>query len=588
MHSSRAADKTLEQEQLEVIAQQVKRVSLPIFLAMALIAQFASQYQPPEVYLSWLLCAALILVLRSYLLPRAAQWSLEGKKHQLATFIALAALQGIIHGGSCWFFPQFTVLEQVTQSLILLAIGAGAVATTAGHRTILMAYLLPSFVPTSIMWALSIQPENEGASLLIGILILLFGAVLLGLARDLGNTFKNSFTIRLEQRELNQKLQASLAKTEAANLAKTRFLAAASHDLRQPIHTLSLFCAALETQRLDKDSEEIVGHMHTALDSLANQLDALLDISKLDANIIDVKLNRFNCVALAHRLQHELCPVAQEKGLQCVLKSPEQAWVHCDETLLERTLRNLLSNAIKYTHQGVIELRITEADDSVFVDIIDSGCGIDLAEHEKIFEEFYQIDNPERDRSQGLGLGLAIVLRLCALMKVPLDLESRPDEGSRFRLQLEKSSVQTAAAKSQAVEQVNWQGLKILVIDDEVEIGLATKALLSNWGCQVQFCESRDKAMELAQHQTPDIVLSDLRLRGEESGIRAVEQLRELHPELPALLISGDIAADRLLQAKTAGLELLHKPVKAEQLQQAIAKACGLAATKPSSTPLNT
>jgi CheY-like chemotaxis protein/anti-sigma regulatory factor (Ser/Thr protein kinase) len=248
-------------------------------------------------------------------------------------------------------------------------------------------------------------------------------------------------------------------------------------------------------------------------------------------------------------------------------------WVDTDRTLLERVLRNLADNAIKYTEQGGVTVRARQAGDEVAIDVIDSGCGIASGERTRVFEEFYQIGNPERDRQRGLGLGLAIVKRLVELLRGRLELESEPQRGSRFTVLLRAAPIDAPAWRARGVPQARTlDGLHVLVVDDEADVRLGTRLLLEGLGCRVSTAAGTTEAVAAAAADAPDIVLADLRLRGDDSGIRAVGRLRAHHPGLAAVLISGDTAPDRLQEAERAGLTLLHKPVPVDVLARAIAE----------------
>ncbi len=307
-------------------------------------------------------------------------------------------------------------------------------ATTAGYWPVLRCVLIPVTLANALAWFSGGGGANPVTWIEIGLgaLIIGFGLMLMSMARDAHRVFVESVLIRQQQIKSNQQLRVALQQAESAMQAKTRFLAAASHDLRQPMHTLSLFGAALLRRPLDPPAAAIARSMNLALQSLATQMDALLDISKLDAQVVPVNSRVFALRPWLASLCDEMLPTAQGKGLALSLPLPDEVFVETDPLLLERVLRNLLDNALKYTALGAVEVRV-ERDGEVWrVRVRDSGCGIAEAEQSRIFEEFYQVDNPERDRARGLGLGLSIVSRLVDLLDLTLALESRPGQGSSF------------------------------------------------------------------------------------------------------------------------------------------------------------
>ena len=320
--------------------------------------------------------------------------------------------------------------------------------------------------------------------------------------------------------------------------------------------------------------------METALGALASQLDSLLDISKLDAGVVTINRQTFNLLDMAERLQIEFSPAAEEKGLSIWLDCYVDVFVDTDEILFERILRNLLSNAIKYTKEGKIMLSINAEEDIVTVSVVDSGRGIPKSEQQRVFEEFYQLENPERDRRKGLGLGLAIVKRLVKLLDIKFSLYSVPNDGTRVSLTLAISAAAPQVTQQKPKVISSWENLRILVVDDEMEVGLGMQALLETFGATVDIADSTASALKSALTEKPDILLADFRLRGEDNGIETIRNVRAIYPKLPAILISGDTAPDRLREANEAGIKLLHKPVAAPVLEDAIAVACNLAVTQ--------
>jgi CheY-like chemotaxis protein len=313
---------------------------------------------------------------------------------------------------------------------------------------------------------------------------------------------------------------------------------------------------------------EITDTMDKALHSLAVQLDSLLDISKLDAGVITATLDDTNVSVIAHGLRHEFLSFANEKQLAIKVDAPSPAIAFTDGTLLERLLRNLIANAIKYTEVGQIDLKVSY-DNDVVISIKDTGIGIAKDQQKLVFEEFYQIDNPHRDRSKGLGLGLSIVSRLCLLLDVKLELRSNSGEGTEFVLHLKKGS-QIEAEAQQKKPIYSFSKLRVLVVDDETDILLATRIYLEALDCVVLAAETTQEALELARTQSPELAIVDLRLRDHDSGIVALEAIRSLHPSIPAIMITGDTSPDRLREASSVNAKLLHKPIYSDQLQAAI------------------
>jgi CheY-like chemotaxis protein len=301
-------------------------------------------------------------------------------------------------------------------------------------------------------------------------------------------------------------------------------------------------------------------------------LDGLLDISKLDAGIVESVSKQFQIQGLVAQHYLEVESVIRAKGLVPVLLSELNVIVNTDPQLLLRILRNLTDNAIKFTEHGQIQLSVTADTDFVCVCVADTGRGISAQHYDKIFQEFYQIENSERDRAMGLGLGLSIVKRLTDLLGIALTFTSTLHSGTQFTLRLPivcnpVQLSQPAPAPALAAERF---ALTILIVDDEKAVRTSMRILLEELGCRCLEAGGTAEAVMLIQKNQPDFILADFRLRGEDSGIAAITAIKNRWPDTPALLVSGDTAPDRQREAYLAGIRLLHKPLSLEQLKQAL------------------
>jgi len=373
------------------------------------------------------------------------------------------------------------------------------------------------------------------------------------------------------------RLQKDLA--EQASRSKSRFLAAASHDLRQPVHALSLFVGALAQRPLEDESRRLVGHVQAAVDSMGAMFNALLDVSQLDAGMVPVQEHVLALRPVLQRIAAGEGALAQRKGLRLRLNAPELA-VRSDPVLLERVLRNLVANAVHYTDRGGVLVSARLRGGAVQLRVIDTGVGIAPRRQAEVFQEFVQLHNPERDRAKGLGLGLAIVRRLVDLLGVPLALRSVPGRGTSFTLRLPAAPLDAvepqAAPQPAAAPAAAAPGDLVLVIDDDAGIRAAMAELLAGWGLRVitaaGMAELRPRLMELTV--APRMAICDYRLRGDEDGLAVAAQLRTLfNDDLPIVLITGDTAGDGLREAAASGHLLLHKPVTPQALRGAMAAA---------------
>ena len=559
----------VEQELLEAYAAQGWLVPIAIVLSALLIVSLAWSTAPKALSVGWFAMVVSVLLVRA----RSQNWLKQAHHIPLSRRMAIAAatsgLGGVTHGASILFWPYLSDLERALQSTYVLGLSSGAVAAVIGYMPVFLAYMLPLLAPLVVRWvgvlAMPAEHGTLGPAAVMLLLFTIYGGLLVVLARDTFRRYRESFDSR-------QLMRQALQQAEAANRTKTRFLASASHDLRQPMHTLTLFGAALTMAPLDDRARHIANQMNVALQALSSQLDALLDVSKLDAGVVPVQARVFPLRPFVGQLVGEFESAAHRKGLQLVLESPHDVSVLADTLLLERVLRNLIDNAIKYTECGDVRVQISRQAADLLLTVRDTGIGIPQDEQQRVFDEFYQLGNPERNRSQGLGLGLSIVKRLAELMQMQMVLRSEPGVGTQVSLRLHEApaAASAPAATLSVPASPPITGLRLLVVDDEDQVRQGMRAVLEGLGCEVMTVADADAACVAAQTSRPDAVLADLRLRGQGDGIQAITRLRALHPSLPALLISGDTAPERLREADAAGLRLLHKPVPLAVLTQAI------------------
>jgi signal transduction histidine kinase len=374
---------------------------------------------------------------------------------------------------------------------------------------------------------------------------------------------------------LEGKVEERTRQLQMANLSKSRFLAAASHDLRQPLHALNLFVAQLRTETDHAERGRLAGKIGAAVADMNALFNSLLDISSLDAGALKAEITDFPIAGVLRRIEATFAPAAREKGLRLRVV-PSSAWIRSDVILLGRILMNLVSNAVQYTSSGGIVVGCRRVGGRLRVEVCDSGVGIPADQQRSIFDEFYRVSDAERERGDGLGLGLAIVKRLCTLLDHPVSLSSIPGKGSRFAF-----SVPMAPAVERlrplppalAAPPDPLHDRLIVVIDDDALVLDGTGGLLKSWGCRVVTAESEQAARTHLDGNVPDLIISDFRLREGQTGIDAIAALREAFSvSIPAFLISGDISPERLHEAQAGGLHLLHKPVNPMTLRAMISR----------------
>lgn len=375
-----------------------------------------------------------------------------------------------------------------------------------------------------------------------------------------------------ERRAIEAQLLEAKTLAEGANRSKTSFLAAASHDLLQPLNAARLFIAALTERRLALPTRALVNQASTSLNSVEDLLETLFEISRLDAGAITPDLTDVNLTALLATLQTEFAPTARSAGLAFVVE-PANVWVRSDARLLRRILQNLVSNAIRYTGHGEVRVKTDHpAPGQVRISVCDTGPGIPRDQQERIFEEFRRLDTSHR--IPGKGLGLAIVRRATAMLQHPLELVSDAGQGACFMVTVPQgeSRADTTPALTKPTRDRAIQGRRILVVDNETQIQLGMETLLSGWGCQVMAAGSGAAALaRLGDEQPgviPDVIIADFHLDNGETGDQAVHEIRtKLGRTVPAIIISADRSEE--LKARLSGqkLPLLGKPVKPAQLR---------------------
>lgn len=368
---------------------------------------------------------------------------------------------------------------------------------------------------------------------------------------------------------------AALAQAERANAAKSRFLAAASHDLRQPLQALRLLNAALQEYLLSDDmAMNILQDSERALEVMDRLLSSLLDISKIDSGVIAPDLRAYAINDIFDDLRGDFLRLAQEKNLAFTIV-PSRHFVLTDRIMIDAILRNLLSNAVRYTKQGRILLGCRRSGPNMRFEVWDTGIGIPEAQIANIFDEFYQIGAPDRDNRQGLGLGLSIVRGYAQLLSTPVRVRSWMGAGSVFSFEAALADAVTADAASQPANpgtSTRWdlRGCRILLIEDDMQALEALQTLLGVWGAQVQGAASGAEAVALLAHGNfaPEIIITDFRLRDDETGLDAIDRLRpHVSGSIPVIFITGDSLAEVRRALGTRYTHLLQKPVAPGKLR---------------------
>lgn len=580
--------RTQNKQELDTRVEQVRLVfvsmknSLYLGLGLALLLVLALDSPERRTLLfSWLGMVALgRIACVGY-----ARWALRRgitttNTTQLITHMCvIKAFEGVAWGYLAWIvMGEGSLAQQILTMASLAGVSGNAVSLLGPVFPMFLSMLLALLLTMSSKFLLIDDPSFK--LLAIGCTLFFLGQAGQALASQ--RTARRSIALRFENLDLVESLQIvsehakqARIKAEQANLAKSKFLAAASHDLRQPIHAQALFLEVLGRSDLSQSQHKVLDSARAAGGASAQMLDTLLDFSRIEAGVIEPQLCAFQLQPLLNKLEIELVSLADAKGI--VYRSREtHLAISSDPALLELILRNLLSNAIRYTEQGGLLVACRKRGNDVVVEVIDTGIGIALEQQSEIFREFYQLGNSERDRQKGLGLGLAIAEGLARSLGHQLTLVSHPGRGSIFRLR-------APLARSGFSEDVDsllggtllthglLKSLRVLVIDDDAIVREGMTHLLEDWSCECRIVEGITEALDVVAQWQPQLIISDYRLRESQTGAQAIEQIREAMGEaIPALLITGDTAPERLREAHESGVPLLHKPVSPYQLYRTI------------------
>ena len=519
----------------------------------------------------------------------ALSWIYRSRKPEAALFAitALEALKGFIWiAPATILFPAFPADLQMYVAILL--IGAALFCAISWYMTPVAAYAAIGLgLPMGALWPLfstdsSIAVEISlimGGGWLAAILLALF------LRRHQVSRLRLLYEKNLLAQNVEQKMleldrlrtleERSRKEAEAANEAKSRFLAHSSHDLRQPLHAINLLLETVPDHELNDRSKEIMARVRHSLDGLTGLFDSLLDLALLDTGQVSVNATSFSAKNFLDQIISEFSEMARAAGVD-LRQGPTETILHSDPIILRRLVQNLISNAIQHANGRAVLVGVRSRNNRASIEVYDTGKGISQTEQEKIFQEFERLDegaNTVDDNVRGLGLGLAIAQRLARVLDVELALNSNPGTGSVFRIVGIPRAESISTADRSSVDQNSSllpDGNRVAIIDDDPEILRATSEIVQKWGFQTDTYPRyvSDQFIE------PDIVLCDFELPGSANGVETIQSIRaRYHATLPAIIITGNTSEDMARTAKSAGLSILYKPVKPAQLRSALLAA---------------
>ena len=520
--------------------------------------------------------------------PRPAQGEARLRRWRHA-YVGTVLATGALWGLAVWvFYPQGQGVQRTALLLTVYSFCIAAVPALATRRMAFTGFIALAFVPTIVR--VGLDPSGDGWVLSL-VFVLIFGVSTM-LGRSYQGAFDRVLTLKAEGTQLLAQLQAEKGaaeqarrEAETANRAKTRFFAAASHDLRQPLHALGLFAEALR-QRVggaDDEVSHLVNSINSSVDALEGLFSELLDITKIDSGAVEPRPEHFTCQAMFTRLKLHFEPTAFEKGLVLHFHGGRHVG-HADPVLVERVIRNLLSNAIRYTNDGGVLVTARRRGERLLLQVWDTGVGIREHEQARIFDEFYQVaeDAPDLNpwQRKGLGLGLAIVQRLARVMDAPLGLRSVSGRGTVFSLQIPLGRAPRVAS----VEPPRSAGLglslgdrRIVIVEDDAAVREGLDVLLRSWGAQVlafdsgRACEVWAAGAATGSGPRPDLLIVDHQLEPGMDGVQVITALRRAFGAgLPAVVVTGSVMHDHEAAAQAADFHLLLKPVVPHKLRAMI------------------
>jgi signal transduction histidine kinase len=571
-------------DQVALAYASLPRTTISMLLGAALLAVAMWTVTTPAVLACWVGLVVLNQLAR-WRLTAAWRRARPGDDAVLrwgGYWAAGSTLAGTLWGGAAVALYPESAAHQALLIVCLFGVVLGGLNLTAIWRPSFYGFVLPALVPLIVRVAWSGDPVHVDTALVMSVVL----GFVLAFGHRVNDVLTQAMAMRYQNVDLIDELKAQTraaldarAAAESANRAKSQLLAAASHDLRQPLHAAGLFVAALATRKVDADVRALVARVQGALDALESQFGQLIDLSRLEAGALCADRTRVALGPLMRSVAEEFRPQAELKGIRLVAV-PTRLAVDTDPTLYVRILRNLVANAVRYTRTGGVVVGARRRGEHVVVEVVDTGAGIAPEHRARVFEEFFQVRTPgsASANGRGMGLGLAIVRRLARLLDHEVTVASCPGRGSRFGVAAPRvTGVRTPlprAAPMQSAAGGTLAGSTVAVVDDDPTSVDAMRTLFAAWGASV--AGGRDAGDVLAEleriERYPDLIVADLRLERDACGLEAVATLRhEVGARVPALVVSGDTSVSAAQAVRSAGLALLPKPVVPDALAAAAA-----------------
>ena len=525
---------------------------------------------------SWLSYMFAVIVIRTWIIYKLAYQTenISDPQRNLNMVSFAVGIVGLGWGlGWVLMAPELQMINRMIYVYMITAAMVSGMFAYSVNKPTFYAFTLPIMIPSlgSAAWSLEIFPWTFS----VGLATLYI--VVLSIAKNFSQTFEDSVSLRFRNERLYQELANERDQSIAANVAKSRFIAVASHDLRQPMHAVNVYLDLVNLDKVPEAEAKSLVKIKNSINTLNAMFDALLNISKLDADVTPVTQRPFNLSELTGTLRDLFETKAKSKGLSLHITAPSLV-VRGDKLLLQQIVGNLVSNAIQYTEAGSVEVRFESTPEGLRIEVIDTGSGIPLSEQTHIFHEFYRAEET-RALHDGLGLGLSIVKRLCHLIGAEITVRSEVGQGSCFRVQttfastgLDDDGARSEIALKARDARRSLQGKSIAIIEDNPVIVEAYRQVLTEKGAHVLVLSEYEAELDvqLASIDHLDFILSDYRLK-QTTGDQLIQKLREnFNDDVPAIIVTADTSPSHMHLFENLNVQVLHKPISFHEVTQQI------------------
>lgn len=550
-------------ERIDLICKNMRQGHFFLILLWVMFSAGTHQYVSLQEYLTWSAILISYVFLSWFFILNSKYVLQNSASYRLKAYTVHNALLAI-----CWGFASWIGRMAPEPFLIMLLIVGpilGGIVAVGVIPRVFYAWCIPQLL---ILTFALLSYSGLETWIAIALLVALLPSIIF-FERNVSKMFIDLLVIRRNNEKLLAQLREKSAEDEKRNEEKSRFIATACHDLRQPLHAISLFLEGIDPKNPEISLHTVLERLKKATNNVNQLVSDLLDLSRLESGNTQPVIKTFAIAKLFAELEQEFFWLAQKKGLTLKVRTATY-YIESDYILLQRILRNLLSNAIHYTRAGTVLMGCRLNGNNISIHVIDSGTGIAQTDLPRVFEEFQRLDQKEEKQQQGLGLGLSIVNRLAKILDTSVKVQSQLGCGSNFSISIPKGIKPSQTSSFSTSLIVELQSCKILVLEDDTETRNAVKQLLLRWKCNPYVYQTAESALfDLKKHPSPpEIILADYHLGEGLNGLQAIERIREVYDKkIPAALVSADASIVSPLIHSESGIAVMTKPVQAAKLQ---------------------